>query len=182
MKHRRQDPHRLTDGMKARLSELDALMKHKQPKSPVPAATMTIGRIFPPPRTAAQNPQGNPPMTDRAAAIREEMAGSVRALGGGAEVLAKAANARAARLTGLTVATIESLRWRRLKRVPADAADAVREAMARMAERRERAARHEAMLLRAEVEAFAHMDRGAAHPARASRDAAGAPRGSVALD
>lgn len=103
-------------------------------------------------------------MPERADVIRNEMAAAVRLIGGGQDVVAKAANQRAARATGLPITTIESLRWRKVKRVPADVYVAVQEALARHAARQEALAHHEAMLTDLALSNAADVVRGADVP------------------
>lgn len=82
----------------------------------------------------------------RVSAIQEEMALSVRLLGGDGP--AKEQNNRAARAARLPHTVIERLRWKKIKRVPADLADAIREALHRHNEETLSRAKHELFIAR----------------------------------
>ena len=89
----------------------------------------------------------------RVEAIQNEMASSVRFLGGDGS--AKEQILAAARATGLSYTTIERLRWKKIKRIPADVADSVREAVARHNEKGLARAKHEAFIARQKAELLA---------------------------
>jgi hypothetical protein len=122
---------------------------------------------------------GSATMSDRTAAIRDEMSAAVRALGG-EDQLVRIANSRAARATGLPITTVSRLRFRKIARIPADVADAVREAMLRHLERQAQKARHEADLLRARLSHHQDLDRAAAAAGGADVGVGGAAAGAVA--
>ncbi|WP_226576473.1 hypothetical protein [Acuticoccus sediminis] len=120
-------------------------------------------------------------MTDRAAAIRDEMAAYVMEIGG-RDRRADAAIQYASRLTGLSTSTIKRLRWRLIKRIPADVADAVREAKAKHDARIEALARHDALFLETLRANDPHLGGVGSYPRGDTNGEGSSTRRSVAVD